>query len=279
MSDEKKSPWWSKAQALAERLGTSVSENAQKLADEAAQGEAWKQVKAATESVKTSARRAAENAGEKAQQAGATAQKIAQCLLTASQTIDEPQILVAQTLEALSGLKGQLDTHAQAVAVGFLKGGGIGAQDLDGLQVLYLRPDGPIRAHLRVSQIQARFVRLALGASAGAYVACLYGDREALAQPMTWRGGDAGLWVASVALFKAESNRTEKKAAGWWMSVSAGLGLGVPLLSELGGFVTKEQLIGGAKLEHQLSEPLEALLAEAPDRARLRAVASKLAGR
>ena len=60
------------------------------------------------------------------------------------------------------------------------------------------------------------------------------------------------------------------------VGLSAGLGIGIPILSDLVAFEFDEQLRGGVSLDKSLSEPIEAILERAPDRSRRRQLAMRL---
>ncbi|MCA9548487.1 MAG: hypothetical protein KC933_00540 [Myxococcales bacterium] len=250
--------WLKKAQAWAEDAGTKAKANLDELSEQL-----QVQVQGATQKLQG-----------KAAEAAATAQKLVASLANAPADLDNPTALAMRLLEALESVKGQLDREAQAVALGYFKGAGAGVTGLSGTEIFYVRPDGPMQASLRVSQVVGREARLSVGASAEAYVACLYGPREVLARPARRRGADVEALVASLAFLRLEAN--DKKACGYMAGISAGLGLGLPILSNFGAFEFEEQPIGGVKLSAEISAPLEKLIKEAEDRSWRRRIAQAL---
>jgi hypothetical protein len=123
--------------------------------------------------------------------------------------------------------------------------------------------------------MEGRGARLAAGAARLAYAGSLYGEAPQLAEPLTRRGADVGVALAGFRFFRAVS--PERRAvAGWWLVISAGLNIGVPILSDLGAFELADASLG----EHPLTDAevarIEAALAAAPDRAWRRGVAQRL---
>jgi len=273
-SPKKPSAWLQRAQTWAEQAGQKLQGNAQELSGQLTETEAWGKVRSAADAARLKTQDAARAAQQKAQDAGVTAQKLIASLMHAPNDLDDPNRLAARFLDALQSMEGQLDRQANAVAIGFLKGGGAGVAGMSGTEVYYLRPDGPLQAHLRVSQVVGREARLSVAASTGAYVACFYGPREVLARPARRRGADAELFVASLGLLRLDANG--KKACGWMAGVGAGLGLGIPILSNFSAFEFEEQPLGGVKLSSAQSKAIEAVIEAADDRSWRRRVAKAL---
>ena len=219
---------------------------------------------------------AAEVARERAQKAGETAKDIIELLGNAPEDKNHQAALIERYVRAMSGVEGQVDREATAIAIGFLRGGGVGVSQMAGTEIFYLRPDGPVRGQIRVSATAGRVARLAFGASTGAYVACFYGDRDVLARPTMRRGADVEILVASLGFFRVESHREDRRASGWLIGLGAGVGLGVPILSELSGFELSESIQGSFPLDENAARPIEAIVAKGPDRSVRRRIASAL---
>lgn len=181
--------------------------------------------------------------------------------------------LVDRYVNALSIVAPQMDAKADALGVGRIGEAGAGVANLDGMELLYVRGRRP---QIRVSQLFGKAARLALGASAGAYVACLYGDPIALSHATTRRGADIDIVLASIGFFRATSAIGQSKASGWMVGLSAGVDVGVPLLGELSAFQFEERIIGRADLTGRHVERIEAALAVAPDRSVRRRIAKAL---
>lgn len=207
--------------------------------------------------------RSARQRAEKAQEA---AQKLAIALGGVARDADSPEATLSRFVEGISAVRPQLDREATAVAIGTLTGGGAGLAHLFGNELFYLRPDGPLQGHLRVSQVSGREAHLAAGASSGAYAACFYGPREALARPMRRRGADVGIIVASLGFLRLDVPGTSQRAGGWMLGLSFGVGLGVPILSSLSAIELNESPVAGHKLDRTSAKKLESILAEAPNR-------------
>ena len=220
--------------------------------------------------------RVARGAREQAEKAQEAAQKLVIALGGATGDADSAEATLSRFVEGISAVRSQLDREATAVAVGSLTGGGAGVAHLIGTELFYLRPDGPLQGHLRVSQITGREAHLAAGASSGGYAACFYGPREALARPMRRRGADVGIIVASLAFLRLDAPGTDKRAGGWMLGLSLGVGLGVPILSSLSAVELHETPLAGHKLERAAAKKLETLLSEAPDRPWRRRIAQAL---
>lgn len=215
-------------------------------------------------------------AREKAQKATETTRYVIESLSNAPEDRDHLGALMERFIRALSGLEGQLDREATAIAIGFLRGGGAGIAQMAGTEIFYLRPDGPVRGQLRVSAISGQVARLAVGASTGAYAACLYGDRDVLSRPTKRRGADAGILVASIGFFRVEAHRADRGASGWMVGLGAGVGLGVPILSDLSGFQLSESVQGSFPLDERAATRIEEVVVKAPDRGVRRRIALAL---
>lgn len=218
----------------------------------------------------------AATAREKAQKAGETTRFVIESLANAPEDRDHLPALTERFVRALRGLEGQLDNQATAIAIGFLGGGGVGVSQMAGTEIFYLRPDGPVRGQLRVSAVSGQVARLALGASTGAYAACLYGDRDVLSRPTRRRGADVDILVASIGFFRVESHREDRRANGWMVGLGAGLGVGVPILSELSGFDLTEAVQGSFPVDEKAVASVEAIVRAAPDRKMRRRIAQAL---
>ena len=274
--------FWAQAREQAKKVSDRVAANAADLADaasgmgEAIQGSGvYQQAKQATEAARARIGSAAADVQERAKEAGETARLVITTLAQAPGDLENEDALVERFKTALDPLAGQLDREAAAVAIGYLSKSGIGVAEVSGTEIFYLRPDGPVRAQIRVNSMSGRVARLAMGASTGAYLACFYGPRDALSRPIHRRGGDVGVLVASIGFFRGTS-AGDRSANGWMVGVSAGLTLGIPILSDLVAFEFDEQLLGGFSLAKDKSLDLEAIIERAPDRARRRQMAQRL---
>lgn len=266
--------WLKKAQDWAKDAGEKIQHNAHELSSQVEETEAWSRVRGAAEGARAKATSAAKAAQAKTREAGATAQKLIASLGNAPNDLDNPLALSKRFLDALESVEGQLDRDADAVAIGYLGGGGAGVAGMSGTEVFYLRPDGPLQAHLRVSHVVGREARLSVAASTGAYLACFYGPREILARPARRRGADAEVLIASLGFLRLEAN--DKTAGGWMVGLSAGVGLGIPILGNFAALDFEEQPIGGVKLTSDESRKIEEVIAGAQDRPWRRRIAKAL---
>lgn len=243
-----KQPWWEKIQRTANDIGSG---------------------------------RWADDAREKAQQATRAAQESAAKWVLLFQQVhedpDDADALARRFDEALETIGPQLDRACRAVSVGVIRRAGAGVSHLSGQALTYVRPEGPIRAQIRYSELSGRVAALSLGTSAGGFAACLYGERATLLDPLTYRGADAGLFLASIGVFRATGPSGTERAHGWLLGIGAGVGLGVPLVSEVSGFEWSEFRRSAQALSTAQSRPLEARLEAAPDR-KVRRRAAGLAG-
>ena len=237
-------------------------------------GSNWKE--RAAQAARELSGRVSKGAREQAERAQDAAQKLAVALGGVARDADSSRATVDRFLQGVSAVQSQLDREAVGVAIGTLTGGGAGVAHLFGTELFYVRPDGPLQGHLRINQISGREAHLAAGASSGAYAACFYGPREALARPMRRRGADVGIILASLAFFRLDAPGTDKRAGGWMLGLSLGLGLGIPILSSVSAVELTETPLAGHKLDREATEKLEALLREAPDRPWRRRLAQAL---
>ncbi len=228
----------------------------------------WKRVQRAAEDVKSGrwvdgAKAAAENAAANAQ---VSAQRWAHLFHRMYVQPEDAGGLAESFGEALDTLDHQLDNKCNAVAVGLLRRAGAGLSHVSGFSLTYVRPDGPIRAQLRFSEVSGRSAALALGTGAGGFAACLYGPRSTLLEPLRYRGADAGILVASFGLFQARAAARTDRATGWIVGAGAGIGLGVPFISDISGFDWEEYSRSVHALSKSMSEPIEARIVKAKDR-------------
>ncbi len=237
---------------------------------------AFQAVKASAEQAANKAQGAAVDAAAKAQEAKENTLYIAELLKKAPDKLEDREELIAMLYNALEKVSGQIDSNAQAITIGSIQQAGVGVAALQGTQIVFLPEDGPLRAQIRVSQTVGQAARLAVGASAGAYLSCFYGEREEMARPLTIRGADLGILVAAMGFFRAYDDRKEKRGSGWIASLHAGLNFGIPILSDFSAFELEEVSLGGFSLSSQEAAPLMELLNNAPDRANRRKVAQYL---
>lgn len=274
MSRDEEPSLWSRAKAQAGALGDQLGQAAlragariQELDQEALLAQA--QVSAADLAGRVMS--TAAGLRQQAGQLGDAAQQIAKALALAGQHAEEPEALLANLSECLSPLAGQIDGRSQAVAVGYLASSGAGTQPIQGSELFFLRADGPARAQLRFQRIFGRYRRLSVGASAGAYLMCAYGPREGLARAMERRGKDAGLSVASLSVMQFYlRGQPARETSAWALGLSAGLSLGLPLISDFAQVELQLEPEGHHPLSTAQSDRIEALLADAPDRGLLR---------
>lgn len=274
--------FWTRAKEEAKRVSDRVAANAANLAGRAATAsqsvqasEAYQRAREATAAARTRLESAAAEMQDRAKEAGETARVVVTTLASAANDLDDEEALTERFRAALAPLGGQLDCKADAVALGFLAKRGIGVGEVTGTEIFYLRPDGPVRAQIRVNAMTGRVARLAMGASTGGYVACLYGPRDALSRPTQRRGGDVGVVVASLGFFRATAHG-DRVAHGWMVGMSAGLSFGIPILSDLVAFELDEQLQGGFALDRARAEKIEEIIERAPDRPGRRQLAKRL---
>ena len=264
------------AQRVTRDLSERLAANAAELASAAANASEELRRSEAFHQARERARQAAGVAQKKAVEGGLLAKSLMELLAKAPEELDTPPILIERFTALLPSLSGQLDREADAVALGYLRGAGAGVAEVAGTEVLYLRGEGPIRGHLRVSSLAGKVARLSIGASTAAYAACLYGQRAALARPGRRRGADAGVLVASLGFFRVMSTRGDRLASGWMAGLGAGVGLGIPILSDLSAFELADETIGALQLERKDSDEIEDALMDAPDRTWRRKLARKL---
>jgi hypothetical protein len=250
---------------------------AAKLLEESVAMVWWDRVKegwgSAQQRIASASREAQDRLQEVQRSAQASAEHWAKVLLQAQQDSSTPTGLAEALAEALASTKGQLDRHAEAVSVGAFRQAGAGVSVVDGLKLTYVRPDGPVRGQIRISDLYGRLTHLSAGIGAAGFAACLYGPRAALLEAGRWRGGDAGFWVASVGLFTSAASH---RASGWMVGLGVGVGLGIPILSDLGAFDLEERVTRSFPLSTSDSRGLESILADAPDCKLRRAMARRL---
>lgn len=231
----------------------------------------WSKVRAGSERLKS-------QWADRQTEMRASAQKWMDLFEEARRHADHPQRLVVPLAHALEGVCGQLDGEARAVAVGLFRQSGVGRSQVDGSRITYVRPEGPARGQIRLGDVFGTSTALSAGVAATGFAACLYGERTALMEPLRWRGGDAGVLVASVGFFRADFEPVRPHVdtpVGWSIGVELGLGLGLPILSEIGGFDVRERVVGSGMISRE-AEPLEQVLSRAPDRRWLRSGALRL---
>ncbi|MEL7369184.1 MAG: hypothetical protein AAFN74_09755 [Myxococcota bacterium] len=273
--------FWAQARAQAKRVSDRVAANAADIAEAASAASqtlqdtpAFQKAREATDAARARIESAASDVQDIARDVGETARTVITNLAAAPAELEDEGALVQRFSDALQPLSGQLDREANAIAIGYLGRSGIGVAEMTGTEMFYLRPDGPVRAQLRVSAMRGRAARLAVGASTGAYLACFYGPRDALSRPLHRRGGDVGVMIASIGFFRATAG--ERVARGWMVGLSAGVGLGIPILSDFVAFELEDTPQGGFALDKHRSEAIEEIIASAPDRVRRRQLAQRL---
>jgi hypothetical protein len=286
------------AKQLAESAGLNLQElaeavvsSAQSFAEELEKSEAWGQaknvveagrdaVRTATERAASSARVAAERASSSVRDVRDQATRLVELLRSIGEHATDRAHLVDRFVEAAPGVAPQLDSAARAVVIGVLGEAGVGVHTLTGTELRYVRALGAEGARLVVSRLEGRGARLSAGAATSAYAGCLYGDPAVLAGQLRRRGADVGVAVAGFTFFRAEDPRdADARAGGWWVSLNAGLNLGIPILSDLAAWELDEVELGHVPLDAEDVDRIEAALSAAPDRGMRRSVAEKLAER
>lgn len=258
-------------QELAESVVASASEIAEVAQDTAKQG--GEQLRQAATRASSQVRIAVDRASTNAKEISAQVLHVVRMLDEAAERAESREEIVERFIEAGPLVASQLDARAPAIAIGTLGESGVGVQDVDGVELRYVRGDTPA---LVVTKISGRGARLAAGVSRMVYAGCLYGDREVLAAPLSRRGADVGVAIAGFRFFRASTD-DGRAAGGWWVAMMAGLNLGIPILSELGAFELKDQSPFAHPLTSEHVERIERALAEAPDRGWRRAMAESLA--
>lgn len=261
-------------------LAESVVSSARDLAD-AAEGavEAGREkVRVAAERATSSVRIAADRATSSARDVGAQARQLIELLERAPEDAKDHQRLLSRFLDALPIVSSQLDREADAVIIGYLGEAGAGLQTVRGIEIRYVKKSAEDEALLRVSRIEGRGARLAVGAATSGYAGCMYGLSEIVASSVTRRGADVGVAVAGFGFFSASVQGARASAGGWWLSLNAGLNIGVPILSDVGAFELEEIELGSFDLSPEEAARIDAVLAASPDRSWRRGLARRLAG-
>lgn len=262
-----------------QELAETVVSSAKDLADAAQESEVWVAAKQGTEQVRQAATRASSTARVALDRATTNARELSAQVrhligLLQQAPGAEPTSLVELFVEAAPLVASQLDARADAVVIGELGEAGVGVQAVGGTEIRYVRGAAPALVILR---IDGRGARLALGAARMAYAGCLYGEPGVLAEGLSRRGADVGVALAGFRFFRA-TTADARVAGGWWLVLSAGFNLGVPILSDLGAFELGDRVEQSHPLTPDDVARIEAALAPAPDRAWRRAMAASVAG-
>lgn len=250
------SPLWLETQRASERIRDS---------------EAWQQLETSAERAAESARSVARSAGERLEQVQRELEGLFGAIENAARDPSDRAAVIEGAADAFARVGGQFDLLADGVAVGFLQEAGAGVASVQGTELFFVPPDGPVRGQLRVSRIVGQSARLAVGGQIGGYVAAFYGERERLVRPLDRRGADLGLLVASLGFFRGSD-----ATAGWLFELAAGASLGIPFLSDFSAFELEEVSLASYALTSEESERFEQALAEAPDRPTRRQIAQML---
>lgn len=262
--------------AAARIQATPMWSGASRAVERARGSEAWQQLEAAAERAGSGARDAAVSAAGSVDKFRRDAQSLLGAIERASQEGASREEVIEAAAEAFDVVGGQFDLLADAVGVGAIGEAGVGLASVRGTELVFVPPDGPVRAQLRISRIVGQSARLAAGGHVGAYAAVYYGPREQLLRPLERRGADMGLVALSMGFFQARPERGEGRLAGWLFELSAGAGIGIPLLSDLSAFELEEVPLGTYSLSPAESERIEGAIARSPDRAQRRRVARLL---
>lgn len=246
------------------------------LAARARETEAWAQLERAAERADQARQTAVQRAQEQVEWARTHIEIIAGAIDAAESHPQDREVVLAAAARAFESVGSQLDMLADAVGIGSLREAGAGLTSLQGTEIIYVPADGPVRAQLRVSRLAGQAARLALGGQVGAHIVGYYGPRAAVVRPMSRRGGDLGLIALSLGFFRGLPERGGGAIGGWLMELSAGVGLGIPVLSDLSGFELEEIPLATYSLTEAEAEPFDAALAAAPDRPHRRGIARML---
>lgn len=292
MSDEedkkKRSPWsdaLDRAGKLAGELASELQSNAKTIGEMASasarelqQSQAFARARERAEGVRAQVMEAAGKTSERAQQMGLIARKLIGTLNTAATDAQDRDRFVRNVTERMKDVAPQTDGKAAALGFGYLAEAGAGVASTTGTEILFVRPAGGDPGLLKVSRIEGKSARLALGASSSAYAVSLYGEPLVLRSGGKRRGADVEILVASIGFFRVTSALAdnEHRASGWLVGLGAGLNIGVPILSDVTAFELSEQILHKITLTDAEVQAMEEALAEAPDRTTRRKIARAL---
>lgn len=256
------SPLWSETSRMADRIKAS---------------EAWQQVEDTAQRAAAGSRFAAQRVGARVEQLQREAETLLAALEKAQVSPEDRDVVVLSAVQAFEKAGPHLDLLADAFVVGSIQEAGAGLASVQGGALVFVPPDGPVRGQLRVSRFVGQAARLAVGGHLGAYVAALYAPRDLVVRPLQWRGAGLGLVALSLGFFRATGPEPGAEAAGGWLlELSAGVGLGIPLVSDLSAFELEEVDLAAYSLSADESAKIESALSQAPDRAARRRVARML---
>ena len=268
MSDDPSDRWQRVREAT-----RAASDGARKLVDSAGralqESKAWERSRSAAERATEVAERAKKSATELAD----LGQQVLMAVMQAPDDAGDKARAIERFITAIGPVAKQLDEQADAYVVGQASAAGAGLGALTGIEIVYVRA-GAGRAVLRVSALEGRSARLAVGVTGAAYCGCMYGDRDGLARPTTRRGGDAGLILASLALLEVRSDALEEPAKAWLLGLSSGLDVGIPILGDIAAVTIDEDVLALHALQDEDVQAIEAALTETRDRPWLRQAAT-----
>ncbi|MBX2810607.1 MAG: hypothetical protein KTR25_02305 [Myxococcales bacterium] len=269
----------SSAGRLASRQVTEMWKETSKVAEQVRASDAWQAIEIRAEKVRSNTQAMARETGQRFEKAQKDIEKLLATLDEAGRYPDERARVIHLATQAFELAGPYLDLLADAVAVGSVQEAGVGLASLQGTELYFVPPDGPVRAQLRVHRMVGQTARLAVGGQVGTYVAALYGSRDLLVRNMHRRGADLGLIALSLGFFRATAmESTLHHAGGWLVELAAGLSFGIPILSDMSTFELEEISLSIYSLENEESAAIEEAIAQAPDRSMRRAVARRLAG-
>jgi hypothetical protein len=207
------------------------------------------------------------------------AKAVASALGTVLLETHDPPKIVSRFIEALPAVAPLADKKADAIAIGTLGEAGAVIFAGSGAEMLYVRPKDGKPARLQVSALSATSAKANLAVGTRAFLHCFYGDPDALLSSPGRSGGEAGILIASFGAFRVQQpeGATTPAPVGWATGLGAGIGIGVPLLSELGTFEIKPEPKLTVFLTPEETATIEAHLSASPDRSAMRALANKLA--
>ena len=259
---QKSAPLWTETTRAAERIRST---------------EAWQAIEERAQGMSEGTRNAAKETGQRLEHIQKEAKLLLTALEDAVQAADDRETVLNAATIVFERAGAHVDLHSDAIAVGSIREAGVGLAALQGSELYFVPPDGPVRAQLRVNRIVGQAARLAVGGQLGAYVASFYGSRDLVARPLDRKGADLGLIALSLGFFQATAREVQDHhAAGWLLELAAGAAFGIPILSDLSAFELEEVTLATYSLEPSESAPIEEALARAPDLALRRKVARLL---
>ena len=267
--------WFQESLAKTQQAAEIAKENGQRWIEQTqniiAKSEAWNQAEQSTRMVIEKASDIANSVSKQAthwQQQGA---QFIEALEVIERTPEDLNAVMKAAQTAFSIIAAQLDSDADAIAIGQLREAGAGIASVQGTELLFIPADGPVRAQLRISRVIGQCARLAVGGQVSAYAAVYYGDRDSLLLPLQRRGADVGVLIASMGFFRAQNKKKSQQqqldtVTGWMVELGAGISLGIPIISDFSAFDSEEIQVVSYPLEREQNELLDCYRQQAPSR-------------